>query len=63
MHLLAGVLYTCFSMRSAQTYVLYKTNVHAVMYLTVAIKYADLILRFCRPSDFAGINKCTMHVV
>ena len=31
------------------------------MYLTVAIKYAYLILQFCRPSHFAGINKCAMH--
>ena len=27
------------------------------MYLTVAIKYAYLMLRFCRLSHFAGINK------
>ena len=33
------------------------------VYLTVTIKYAYLILRFCRLSHFAGINKRAMHVV
>ena len=42
---------------------IYKGLPYFVIYLTVTIKYAYLILQFCRLSHFAGINKCAMHVV
>ena len=47
----------------ATTPFVWVTEEREKVYLTVTIKYVYLILRFCRLSHFAGINKCAMHDV